>query len=94
LKQNTNEKQIPQPHRISATSFRGSSLPKTVSVITVEVASIIEKAESSPSVKRVIASTNVQRLGAGNVSMAVGYAMKARPILEVFAATADYIPWR
>jgi hypothetical protein len=54
------------------------------SVMTVDVASTMEKAESIPSKNKVLPRRNAQRLDHCIKSTAVGYAMNASPMEAVF----------
>ena len=84
LVQNGIEKKKPKRQRRKATNILGMLRPPSVSQITVEVASTIENAESIPSMYKVKPNNTAQKFGASMVSMALGYAMKARPIELVF----------
>jgi len=78
------ERRKPKKQRKKAINILGIFDPAGVSQMTVDVASTMEKAESIPSKKRVAPSIIAQRFLAGIMSQAVGYAMKARPMLDVF----------
>ena len=72
MKQKMVDMHIPETQRIKATHFLGIFLPVGVSVMTVEVASSIEKAESIPSMNKVSDSKRVQKFGLGISSIAAG----------------------
>jgi len=88
------EMHAPRILRMSAIFHLGTFCPYSVSLMTVEVASSIENAESIPRVNKVSERRIDQKFEYGRVSMAVGYAMNARPIDATFPATGELMPLR
>lgn len=76
---------------INAMIILFSFLPRGVSWITVEVASIIENAESKPRLKRAIKKRIDQKLPPGIVAHADGKAMKASPNELTLSLTGESI---
>ena len=81
--QNGIERRNPRKQMMKATNPLGKFFIDCKSVMTVEVASTIEKAESIPRKNKVALNRKVQRLAQGIKSQAVGKAMKANPAEEV-----------
>ena len=78
------ERRNPRKQMRNAMKPLGQFFILSKSVITVEVASTIEKAESIPRKNRVELNMKVQKLAQLIKSQAVGKAMKAKPAEEVF----------
>lgn len=77
--QNGTEQRKPAIHKKKAIKLLGQSRSVLKSDMTVAAASTIEKPESIPSMKSVVPSKKAQRFDQVIISIAVGYAMKARP---------------
>ena len=81
--------QKPITQIIKAISLRGIVRPHSVSLSTVDIASTKEKAVSIPRVNRVKERTIDHKLENCMVSIAAGYATKAKPRELMLSATGE-----